>query len=690
MTDSPIPPTRPETRIDLDAAASFLRALDPAAEQFTFQTFTDPKPQPRPDPLARTRHGSLATAAPYLTQLSGNGAGVFVTINETDGTRNAAHIVRVRARFADLDGAPLANIKRLGLVPHIVVASSSGRFQVYWRVKGASLDNFKRPQQLLAKLVGGDAKVCDLPRVMRLPGFPHQKDPNNPFAVILSSRDHAAYEDAEFQAALAAAEARYSAEVAGDPPAAPSLVRAAMVPSGPPSMTEGFPDGQRTQELLRRAGWYLGPLNKTEAETAAACLDWNQHNTPPLPEEKVRATVASIAKAEAKKRVNESSLSNDIADGVAADEGNKPDAHDWRENVVSATALRQMTFEPMRFVLLSLLVIGVTLLVGRPKIGKSWLALAIALACAGCGTALGLPAEQGDVLYLALEDSRRRLRGRLDKLLSSVQTDWPERLKFVSIGDWRRQDMGGLADLAAWCRSVAKPTLIVIDTLARFRKPATGKTPLYNSDYEAIADMQKIAIEHGVAIVVLHHTRKAGADSPFDTVSGTLGLTGGADATLVMERKNTSVVLHAQGRDIEESETAIQFDKATCRWTVLGPAAEVHRSQERTRVIDAFKWARQGSLSTTEIMVHAEIKNRNAADILLSRMVRDGEIRRVGTGRYALFCSTSDPGKIGQKERSNSQDTDLTGETADLSDLSDLFSVDDGERNEPPIGKAKQ
>jgi hypothetical protein len=250
--------------------------------------------------------------------------------------------------------------------------------------------------------------------------------------------------------------------------------------------------------------------------------------------------------------------------------------------------------------------------------------------------------------------------------------------------------MGGLADLAAWCRSVAKPTLIVIDTLARFRKPAAGKTPLYNSDYEAIADMQKIAIEHGVAIVVLHHDRKADADSPFDTVSGTLGLTAGADATLIMKRKSTSVVLYAQGRDIDESETAIQFDKATCRWTVLGPAAEVHRSQERTLVIDAFKWAREGSLSTREIMFHAEIKSRSAADTILSRMVRDGEIRRVGTGRYALFCSTSDSGKIGQKESSNGQGSDLTGETADLSDLSDLFSVDDGERNAPPIGKAKQ
>lgn len=69
-----------------------------------------------------------------------------------------------------------------------------------------------------------------------------------------------------------------------------------------PDMTQGFPDGQRTGALLERAGWLLGPGNKTEQEALAACLEWNTKNTPQLSEAKVESAVRSIAKSEASKR----------------------------------------------------------------------------------------------------------------------------------------------------------------------------------------------------------------------------------------------------------------------------------------------------------------------------------------------------------------------------------------------------
>src|SRR5262249_47570739 len=139
------------------------------------------------------------------------GAGIYVTVNETDFRgRKAANITCVRAFAADLDGAPLANLKRFPLPPHCVTQTSSGRFQAYWRVDGASLEQFKPAQQRLAKLMQGDPTVCDLPRVMRLAGFPHQKDPAKPFFVTVAFVEAAPsspYGCADFQAALAAAEA---------------------------------------------------------------------------------------------------------------------------------------------------------------------------------------------------------------------------------------------------------------------------------------------------------------------------------------------------------------------------------------------------------------------------------------------------------------------------------------------------
>src|SRR5262249_49898088 len=81
---------------------------------------------------------------------------------------------------------------------------------------------------------------------------------------------------------------------------APDISDRAMAAAGnpPPDMQQGYPNGQRTRELTRRAGWCLGPWKMSEEEALATCLEWNRHNTPPLDDEKVRATASSIARSE--------------------------------------------------------------------------------------------------------------------------------------------------------------------------------------------------------------------------------------------------------------------------------------------------------------------------------------------------------------------------------------------------------
>ena len=102
------------------------------------------------------------------------------------------------------------------------------------------------------------------------------------------------------------------------------------------------------------------------------------------------------------------------------------------------------------FTIVALVPEGLTLLVGRPKIGKSWWALDLGVACAANRPTLGtVTPVAGDVLYLALEDGWRRLQRRLDKLLGTFHGEWPERLTFVPMGRWRRSDQGGLEDIEA-------------------------------------------------------------------------------------------------------------------------------------------------------------------------------------------------------------------------------------------------
>ena len=108
---------------------------------------------------------------------------MFVTVNATTGgRRKAADVERVRAMFADLDGAPLDPVLACDLEPHVVVESRPGRFHAYWIVEGLPLDQFTPVQKAIARRFGGDPKVCDLPRVMRMPGFWHQKADAVPLA----------------------------------------------------------------------------------------------------------------------------------------------------------------------------------------------------------------------------------------------------------------------------------------------------------------------------------------------------------------------------------------------------------------------------------------------------------------------------------------------------------------------------
>lgn len=171
---------------DLEQADEFLNWLEPFAGEYTFQTFADtPKAKAEDAQLeasgwvkkyARIFHGTLSQHAAELQRLNNNGAGVFVTINETDfKARTIENIVRVRAVFSDTDGAPLEPHQNCELKPSVVIATSPQSWHVYWGVSELPLDKFKPVQWRIAEKFGSDTTVNDLPRVMRLPGFYHRK-----------------------------------------------------------------------------------------------------------------------------------------------------------------------------------------------------------------------------------------------------------------------------------------------------------------------------------------------------------------------------------------------------------------------------------------------------------------------------------------------------------------------------------
>lgn len=155
-------------------AKAFLNYLDPDADFFTFQSFDDDADRKDPS-LAKVLHGTLDEHFAELVRLQKSGAGIFVTINETDRNgRKTENIKRVRALFVDLDGSDLKPVKEWN-APDIVCETSPGRWHAYWLVRDAPIEKFRAAQNYLATIFDADKNVKDLPRVMRLPGFYHQK-----------------------------------------------------------------------------------------------------------------------------------------------------------------------------------------------------------------------------------------------------------------------------------------------------------------------------------------------------------------------------------------------------------------------------------------------------------------------------------------------------------------------------------
>jgi hypothetical protein len=363
--------------------------------------------------------------------------------------------------------------------------------------------------------------------------------------------------------------------------------------------------------------------------------------------------------------------------GAATDMDTGQPSDWWRTKLINAPDLCDLQFPDLKYVVLGIFPEGVTLLASRPKLGKSWLLLQIGTAVA-TGVAALVSNDSplhGDVLYLALEDNQRRLQRRLKKYFGPDRRTWPTRLIIVT--DWERLDQGGLNAIEGWCKSVSKPTLIMIDTLKKVRPPKNTGQSDYDADYEASQGLQRLAGTLNVAIIVAHHDRKMDAEDVFDTVSGTLGLTGGVDTIAVMKRRAGVVTLYVEGRDLAEPvEKAISFDRESCRWMVLGEAAEIQRSTERSRVRAVLATAPDG-MSSTEIRAAAGLNGRNAADLLLSRMVQDGEIERVKRGLYGLIgtganLSAEKLRQKRQKDRSNLKALKSQSDSQRSVDLSDL------------------
>ena len=229
--------------------------------------------------------------------------------------------------------------------------------------------------------------------------------------------------------------------------------------------------------------------------------------------------------------------------------------------LISSVEIMNTPMKKQRFVVDGMIYSGMHILSGDPKIGKSWMMLDMCLAVAKGENFLGRKTEQGQVIYMALEDTFISLQSRMYEL-----TDEPsENLSFTLIAN----SIGnGLEEDLQECKSqFPNLKMIVIDTLQKIRNTIDSK---YGSDYKELSVLKNIADSLGIAIVLVHHNRKAHDSNPNNLISGTNGIAGCADGLMVFTQNGENAKLHISGRGAPSLELNLKREKT--RWILLDDA----------------------------------------------------------------------------------------------------------------------
>lgn len=307
--------------------------------------------------------------------------------------------------------------------------------------------------------------------------------------------------------------------------------------------------------------------------------------------------------------------------------------------VYDAAALPDMEIDPLRWLVPDLLPAeGLMVLAAPPKTGKSALALQLALALSMGGYFLDKRLEQAGVLYLGLEDSPRRMRDRLQAM--GVDASRLQKLQIAH--QWKMLNDGALEDLSTYLELMPATKLVVIDTLGRLKPPHKKQGDVYGDDVRLFAELQRLAINKGIAILLVHHTRKAPDADELAQVSGSWGLIGTADAAWLLKRARTEKTgkLLAVGRDFEEQSLHVRFEQL--RWWPVDAMEVLSESQPERAAILEYLEAQPQPMTPTQL---AEAMEMRAGTIkpMLRRMLKDGLLEQPEPGKYGVACKTVQP-----------------------------------------------
>ena len=327
-----------------------------------------------------------------------------------------------------------------------------------------------------------------------------------------------------------------------------------------------------------------------------------------------------------------------------SDNGQGPDNESFYDHIEMCLGkeIIKMEFPELQWIIQDILTEGVTLFAGKPKAGKSVLALNICVAVATGGKCLDRDIVQGRVLYLHLEDNQRRIQKRLKAMMpvDDYTGEMSSGLDGLYLAvRWPRMGGGGLRALDEYCRE-HKPRLVVIDTFKAFQSEAASTKLLkqqYDLDYDEFIKLRPIAEKHSTGILVVGHARKAHSEDPIDLISGTFGKAGAVDNCIVLtERNGNRAKIYNFGRDVDNLQFTLEYTKSTWTWSLLGNPDEIKLMESQREVLDFLKResSKEEPATFREIREITGVELSNLRNRILPKLIDDGYAKRPKKGYY--------------------------------------------------------
>jgi len=318
---------------------------------------------------------------------------------------------------------------------------------------------------------------------------------------------------------------------------------------------------------------------------------------------------------------------------------------------VNGRTLMDRPLEPPNFVVDTLISQGLHILAGSPKVGKSWLALWLAVTVAKGEPVWNMTTKQGTTLYLCLEDSVLRIQNRLFE----ITEDAPDSVHFCTecalIGQGLEEQVDTF--LAAHPDTV----LVIIDTLQMVR-PVHDAT--YANDYKDLSVLKRLADKHGIAILLIHHLRKEKAEDVFHRISGTTAISGAVDSsfTLVEEKRGSGrAKLSCTGRDIEYRELILERNDENV-WELVSDSREepVLREDRIVVLLSAF----MGTPTELSEKIDPD-KSEGVTPKKISRMILQS-VEALRKNGIAAVIRRSNGKRVIELRRAESDDLERAGE----------------------------